>query len=102
MTRFVTFPAGFTCIAPSVFKIEAGDLVDMLDGDDAVDPAAVMVGDCFGPDPSQFKQKSEIDARLQLCVFGLVSELKRSFLRSWKRAPTAPLVAVAPPILHFA
>ena len=44
VTLFVTLPVEFTCIASPVFKIDAGDLVDMLDADEPAAAMAAMVG----------------------------------------------------------
>ena len=62
MTRSVDSWSECTCIALLGFKIDAGDLVDVLDADEPVVEMASMVGS---------------DAHLQLCVFVLVSGLKR-------------------------
>ena len=93
VTLFVGLLLGFTRSAFAVFKIEVGVAVDMVDRVDADDPAVVTVGWCCC-DSDRFKQKSEDGARLQLCVFVLLSWLKRCFLRSWRRAP-APLVVAS-------
>ena len=58
VTFLVVLFAGLTCIALLVFKIDVGVLVDMVDGDDADDPLAVV------SNPTGFKEKSEVGARL--------------------------------------
>ena len=57
----------FTRIALLVFKMDAGVLVVVVDGDDADDPAAVTVGGCdvnVGFGPKWFKAKPGFGARL--------------------------------------
>ena len=70
----VTRLTDLTRSALPVFSVDLGDLVDMLDTDEAdevVVATAVMVSN---------------GAHFQLCIFGLLSALKRSFLMSCKRA----------------
>ena len=73
--------------------MDAGSLDGMLDGVKSDDCATETVVDAELSD-ARFNQKSEVDPRLQLCVFGLVSVLKAPFLGSWKHAPAAPLVVL--------
>ena len=47
VTLFVVLLTGLTCIALLVFKMDVGDLVDMLDRDDTEDPAVVTATCCF-------------------------------------------------------
>ena len=54
-----------------VFNIDLGDLVDMLDTDEVDGFVVAIVSN---------------GARFQLCIFGLLSGLKRPFLMSCKRA----------------
>ena len=88
VTRLFTLLADWTREVFPVFKTEVGDLVDVLDTEEAKDPVAVLV--------HWFKEKSEIGARLQLCRFGPLADLKRSFLMSCKRASV-----VAPPLVFL-
>ena len=47
VTLLVALLADFTRNASLVFKMDTGDVVDVLDRDDTDDPAVVTAGDCF-------------------------------------------------------
>ena len=83
----VTLLVDFTCNAFPVFNVDGGALVDMVDGDDRDEPAAVTAGgSIFGSDSRWCKGKSGVGgARLQLCIFGPLAIPKPSFLGSCKR-----------------
>ena len=67
----VTLLADLTWRTLLVFNVDLGDLVDMLDTDECDEFVVAIVSN---------------DARFQLCIFGLLSGLKRPFLTSCKRA----------------
>ena len=67
----MTLLADLTCNTLLVFNIDLGDLVDMLDTDECDWSVVAIVSN---------------GARFQLCIFGLLSGLKRPFLMSCKRA----------------
>ena len=79
----VTLLADLTWKTLPVFNIDLGDLVDMLDTDECDEfVVAIVSNDVLVSN----------DARFQLCIFGLLSGLKRPFLMSWKRAPISGFV----------
>ena len=79
VTLSVVLLTGLTCITSLVFKTDVGVFVDIVDREESDDPAVVTV-----PNPTWFKEKSEVDddARLQDPRKRSVSRLKRSFLMS--------------------
>ena len=60
VTLLVVLLTGLTCIALPDFKINVGVFVDIVDREESDDPAVVTVSN-----PTGFKEKSEVGARLQ-------------------------------------
>ena len=77
----VTLFVNFTCNALPVFRMDVGDLVDMIDTNESDEFAAVTA--CGGG------SSLHPCTCLQLSIYGLPTALKRSFLGSWKRASIA-------------
>ena len=89
VTLLLMLLADFTCEVFVFFKMDLGDLVDMLDTVESDDLVVAIVIESDLTDGSSrcwFKEKSEVGARLQHPAKRFISWLKRSFLGSCKRA----------------